>query len=88
MSDKPGRFDDWQDVVDCHDCHHYWSDTCDGVPVDKRRNCQSFVATRNSDIPKRLSKLEDTVRGNRVIMALIIVELIVMIVVMFRGGVL
>lgn len=63
MSDKSGRFDDWKDVVDCNDCHHYWTDTCDGVPPDKRRNCQSYVATRNSDIPKRLTKIEQECKG-------------------------
>ena len=25
------RFDDWDEVVDCNDCKHYYDETCDGT---------------------------------------------------------
>ena len=48
-------FDNYE--VECNDCQHYWDNSCDGVPIDKKRNCTSFIATRTTDIPMQIKSL-------------------------------
>lgn len=49
-------FDDYE--VECNECEHYWDSSCDGVPIDKKRNCTSFKATRTIDIPMQIKTLD------------------------------
>lgn len=55
------RFEDWEEV-DCNDCSHYWDSSCDGVPKDKKRNCTSYLATRNIVIPLQIKALRNHIR--------------------------
>lgn len=55
------KFDEWDDLKDCNNCDNYWNDTCDGVPENQKRNCQSYVATRKVTIPKQIEKLQHNV---------------------------
>ena len=48
-------FDNYE--VECNECQHYWTDSCDGVPISQKRNCTSFVATRTTDIPMQIKIL-------------------------------
>ena len=52
-------FDDYE--VNCNECQSYWDSSCDGVPLDKKRNCTSFIATRTTDIPKQIAQLKHEV---------------------------
>ena len=61
MSDLK-RFDDYQEVVDCNDCSHYWDSSCDGASKGSTANCNSFSATRSIVIPEKLNKLEERVK--------------------------
>lgn len=56
MDKQTSKFDNW-DYVDCNKCQHYWNDTCDGVHTSKIEPCQSFLATRTSNIPKQIESL-------------------------------
>lgn len=68
-------FDNYE--VSCNDCGNYWNDSCDGVPLNKKRNCTAFVATKASDIPKQIKQLERNVTLNRIfIMILTVVAII------------
>ena len=53
-------FDDYQ--VDCNECKKYWDSSCDGVPINKKRSCTSFEATRTTDIPKQIEKLNKSIK--------------------------
>lgn len=53
-------FDDYE--VECNECQKYWLDQCDGVKPDTTRQCTSFVATRNMDIPHKIKKLDEKVK--------------------------
>ena len=55
-------FDDFPQA-DCHTCHNYWYDQCDGVPVNLKRNCSSFIATRTYDIPKQINTLYNALKS-------------------------
>lgn len=44
--------------VNCNRCATYWSSGCDGVEVGQEKECRSFVATRNEDIPKQIKYLQ------------------------------
>lgn len=75
---NPKRFDDYE--VDCNDCQHYWRDTCDGVPIEKKRNCTSFKAARTYDIPEQIKQLREDINSverynNRLGIALILVAI-------------
>lgn len=59
------RFDDWEDLVDCNKCQRYFDDTCDGTKVGHKKKCNSFVATRASDLPDRIFTLECECRRMR-----------------------
>lgn len=62
MSTEQQRiFDDFQ--VDCNECKHYWDSSCDGVPIENKRNCTSFIATRTYDIPEQIKWLRDELRA-------------------------
>jgi predicted ABC-type exoprotein transport system permease subunit len=52
------RFDDWDEVVECNNCAHYWDDTCDGVSKDKTKKCVSYKATRSVVIPQQIKSLD------------------------------
>ena len=52
-------FDNYE--VDCNECQHYWDSSCDGVPIDQKRNCAVFIATRTKDIPMQIKKLNKKV---------------------------
>ena len=56
------RFEDWNEV-DCNDCQHYWTDTCDGTTVGSEKRCNSFVATKRVDIPEQIKWLRGRVNG-------------------------
>lgn len=62
MSDTPKRFDEWEQV-DCHECTHYWDNSCDGVPKDSKKQCSSYVATRSIVLPERIKELEQDVHN-------------------------
>lgn len=57
-------FDDYQ--VNCNECERYWNDQCDSVPVGKTKQCKSFVATRNVNIPTQLGKLKNELMVQRI----------------------
>lgn len=73
-------FDDYI-PVDCNDCQHYWNDTCDGVQsADREVPCTSYIATRTSDIPKRIERLEKNVKElytNSIVYGVIIIAMLV-----------
>ena len=79
MSD-PKRFDDYQEVVDCNECSHYWDSSCDGASKGSRVGCNSFLATRSVVIPEKLNSLEKRVKsldGHLIILYAIVVILII-----------
>ena len=73
-------FDDYI-PVDCNDCQHYWNDACDGVQAaDREVPCTSYIATRTSDIPKRIERLEKNVKElytNSIVYGVIIIAMLV-----------
>jgi hypothetical protein len=55
-------------------------DQCDGVPVGESRKCTAYEATRASDLPMQIEKLNDeikTIRLNFILQALLIILLAV-----------
>lgn len=50
------RFEDWTHV-DCNDCARYWDSSCDGVQA-VQKPCNSFLASRNIQIPAQIKALE------------------------------
>lgn len=70
MADK--RFSDWEEV-DCNECTHYWDDSCSGVCKGDKRNCTSFVATRNVVIPQQIRSLQ---KDNKLIYILLGIQVI------------
>jgi hypothetical protein len=68
-------FDNYE--VNCNDCGHYWNDSCDGVPLNQKRNCTSFIATKTTDIPKQIKQLKTDLRITRFIVILILLTRIV-----------
>ena len=53
-------------------------DQCDGVPVGESRKCTAYEATRQSDLPMQIEKLNDeikTIRLNLILQALVILLL-------------
>lgn len=60
-------FDNYE--VDCNGCECYWDNSCDGVPLDKKRNCTSYTATRTTDIPMRIADLKHELIVHRSILA-------------------
>jgi hypothetical protein len=68
-------FDDYD--VDCNECTHYWDSSCDGVPIDKKRNCTSYKATRTVDIPMQIKKLVKRIdRLKALVITLLIIDVI------------
>ncbi len=61
MSDNK-IFDDFY-TVDCNECANYWTDACDGVPKGANRSCNSFSATREVVIPKKIERLESALKS-------------------------
>lgn len=62
------RFD--ETYVDCNNCTHYWDNSCDGVLERQKRSCTAYLATRHTDIPKRVKLLEKR------ILTLVIVDVV------------
>lgn len=54
-------FEEWEQV-DCNTCQHYWDSSCDSVGAFKKP-CNSYVATRRIDIPRRIENLDKEVRN-------------------------
>lgn len=55
------RFDEWNEVVDCNECSHYWDNSCDSPKTLIKGSttlCNSFLATRSVVIPLKLKRLE------------------------------
>lgn len=50
---------------DCNTCRSYMLDQCDGVPVGESRKCTAYEATRQSDIPMQIAKLESDMKTMR-----------------------
>ena len=44
-------------TVDCNECEHHWTNTCDGTPVGSDRLCKTFKAIRQTDIPLQIQML-------------------------------
>ena len=51
------RFEDWKDV-DCNECEHYWTNSCDGACKGSQKPCNSFLATRSVIIPEQITRLD------------------------------
>lgn len=55
------RFDEWNEVIDCNECSHYWNNSCDSPKTLIKGSttlCNSFLATRSVVIPLKLKRLE------------------------------
>lgn len=52
-------FDDFP-VVECNECEHFWNNSCDGVRIDQKRPCKSFLATRKVNLPREVESLKKT----------------------------
>ena len=55
------RFDDWNEIVDCNNCDHYWNNSCDSPKTLIKGSTtlyNSFLATRSIVIPQKLERLE------------------------------
>lgn len=61
MSNTNKIFEEYE--VDCNNCSNYWDSKCDGVPVNLKRNCSSFIATRTYDIPKQINTLYNALKS-------------------------
>ena len=59
---KQSVFDDWNELVECNDCTHYWNDTCDGVKKGSQKPCTSFLATRSVVIPAQVKALQNALK--------------------------
>jgi hypothetical protein len=51
------RFEDWEEV-NCNECEHYWTNSCDGVKKGSKIACNSFLATRSIIIPLQIKSLQ------------------------------
>lgn len=51
------RFDEWTEV-DCNECEHWWTSSCDGAKKDTKVPCNSFKATRSVVIPLQIKELD------------------------------
>lgn len=51
------RFEDWT-TVDCNECEHYWTNSCDGACKGSQKPCNSFLATRSVIIPEQIKRLD------------------------------
>lgn len=80
MSDSDRKvFDEWTDV-DCNNCQRYWLDQCDGTKVNETKICNSFLATRKTDIPmqiKRLDKDLNWIKGVLIFYGIVILLLLI-----------
>ena len=76
-------FDEYE--VDCNECESYWDNSCDGVKVNDKRSCTAFKAVRKSDIPKRVDKLENTIKRMDTSLLLLYVALLLHLVSHFGG---
>ena len=75
---KNSRFDEWESVeVDCNTCDNYWTNSCDGVPLDKKRNCQSYIASRSISIPEELEEVKQQLQMLEYVVYLIILSLFI-----------
>ena len=64
MSKEEKIFEDYPEV-DCNTCHSYWTDQCDGTKVGQSRKCTAYEATRQSDLPMQIEKLEKDIKSLR-----------------------
>ena len=76
-------FDDYE--VNCNECEHYWCSDCDGVPINEKRNCASFKATRTVDIPKQIAQLKQEVVLHRKFILGMVVGFIIETVLLLHG---
>ena len=68
-------FDNYE--IECNDCQCYWDSSCDGVPIDQKRNCTSFIATRTKDIPMQIKKLNKKVDKLKVaVVSVLIIDIL------------
>ena len=63
MANSNSRFDEWDEIVDCNDCTHYWDSSCNAVDRGVNRPCNSFLATRSVVIPSQIKALNSLVKG-------------------------
>lgn len=61
MGNPTKRFEDWNNV-DCNECEHYWTNTCDGACKGSQKPCNSFLATRSVVIPLQVKSLQNTLK--------------------------
>ena len=79
------RFEEWEDVS-CNECVHYWDSSCDGVPVDKRRNCTAYKASRTVSIPAEIESLNKRVKCLSICLAIVGAALLLFEIAYLIGG--
>ena len=57
------RFDEWDEIVDCNYCQHYYDNTCDGVSKGSTRLCKQFKAVRGMNIPEEIKSLQNGLKS-------------------------
>lgn len=62
-SKSPSRFDEWDEIVDCNDCQHYYDNTCDGVSKGSTRLCKQFKAVRGINMPEEIKSLQNGLKS-------------------------
>lgn len=44
--------------VDCNECERYWINQCEGAKLGSVRTCKEFLATRRTNIPLEIKRLQ------------------------------
>lgn len=83
---KQQVFDDWNELVECNDCTHYWNDTCDGVNKGSQKRCTSFLATRSVVIPAQVKALQNALKWLTVGIIFETLWIVIMTLFMLVGG--
>ena len=79
------RFDNWEEV-DCNECARYWDSSCDSVGKDKKRLCNSFMATRSVILPEQLKALQSDIKWLRISTLLIGISVLIHYIGAIFGG--
>ena len=72
---KQSVFSDYP-ICDCNRCERYYDSQCDGTKVGEQRECKGYIATRHTDIEKRLREMEADVYNSKLLSGMVLVLLV------------
>lgn len=65
--------------ADCNECERYWINQCEGAKLGSVRTCKEYLATRRTNIPLEIKRLQNALKLLEIVVVLLNISVLMII---------